>query len=457
MAGGARMQGGLGVRLALALGVLAAVFVAAGQLADGRHAVAQDPERPPNVLVIVTDDQRVSTLDVMEETEEAFSHEGVTYTSAYATTPLCCPSRASILSGQYAHNHGVIRNSSSDPLDFSRTVPAVLERIGYRTAMIGKLSNAWQDGEVPPVFDEISMRWPDGATAEDDLGAQTTSFIDSAEADDSRPWMVWLGTRAPHTPFHPDPEFKDEPVPAPITEGQIEKDISDKPDFVQRAVKRKARTSAGGFDFRRYSDQIAFERESRREMLAVDQMVGRIFESLERTGEDRETLAFLLSDNGYMAGEHGGLARKHLPYRESIQIPMLARWPGHLPAGVDSGGLVANIDVAPTIYEAAGVDPGYTVDGRSLLSGEERSHLYTERLAGREWPRFEGVVTDSLHYVRSFEGESYRTRAQELYRLDEDPFELRNVFARKGPAPAAADELALLAKAARTCAGSACP
>jgi arylsulfatase A-like enzyme len=443
-------------RLALALAALAAIL-AAGALAHDRDARAQAPERPPNVLIIVTDDQRVSTLDVMEETERAFSHQGITFTSAYATTPLCCPSRASILSGLYAHNHRVIRNSASDPLDYSRSVPAVLEGMGYRTAMIGKLSNAWQAGEVPPYFDVVSMKWESARTAEDGLADESVSFIEEAEAADDEPWMVWLGTRAPHTPLLPDPEFEDEAVPAPITPGQIEKDISDKPAFVQRAVRRKPRTSAGGFDFRRYADQIDFERESRREMLAVDQMVGRIFDALARTGEDTETIAFFLSDNGYMAGEHGGLARKHMPYLESVQIPMLMRWPGQVPAGVDSGALVANIDVAPTIYEAVGADPGYEVDGRSLLSGEERTHLYTERLAGREWPRFEGVVTESLHYVRSFEGESFRPLAQELYRLDSDPFELRNVLAGKGRPPATMENLKRLAEAARSCAGAACP
>ncbi len=443
-------------KLAIAL-VALAVAVVAGRIAGGEHAHAQDPERPPNILIIVTDDQRVSTMDVMDETERAFSHEGVSFTSAYVTTPLCCPSRASIMSGLYAHNHGVIRNSSRDPLDYSRTVPAVLEGLGYRTGMIGKLSNAWQAGEVPPNFDQVTMKWEHARTAEDDLASETVDFIDESEAADDEPWMLWLGTRAPHTPLLTDPELENAPVPAPITPGQIERDISDKPRFVREVVKRKPRTTAGGFDFRRYRDQISFERESRREMLAVDEMVGQIFAALEATDEDQETLAFFLSDNGYMAGEHGGLARKHMPYREAIQIPMLMRWPGHVTAGVDADEIVANIDIAPTIYEAVGVDPGYQVDGRSLLSGEERPYLYTERLAGREWPRFEGVITNHLHYIRSFRGESYNKLSEELYRLDRDPFELRNAFAAKGNPPSSVDQLRRLAADARDCAGSECP
>jgi arylsulfatase A-like enzyme len=393
----------------------------------------------------------------MDETERAFSHEGVNFTSAFVTTPLCCPSRASIMSGQYAHNHGVIRNSSRDPLDYAKTVPAILDGLGYRTGMIGKLSNAWQAGEVPPYFDQIEMKWEQGRTAEDDLGDESVEFIDEGEAADDEPWMLWLGTRAPHTPLLPDPEYEDAPVPAPITEGQIERNISDKPAFVRKVVSSPGRTTAGGFDFRRYRDQIEFERESRRELLATDEMVGQIFDALERTGEAEETLAFFVSDNGYMAGEHGGLARKHMPYREAIQVPMLMRWPGHVPAGYDSDQIVENIDIAPTIYEAVGVEPGYTVDGRSLLSPADRPYLYTERLAGREWPRFEGIVTDSDHYIRSFKGESWNPLAEELYRLDGDPFELRNVLAGKGGAPAGLDELRRLAADARDCAGAECP
>jgi arylsulfatase A-like enzyme len=444
------------LRLSLAL-VALSVFVLVARVHSGEPASAQDPERPPNVLIVVTDDQRVSTLDVMDKTERAFSHEGVNFTNAYVTTPLCCPSRASILSGLYAHNHGVVRNSANDPLDYANTIPAKLEAAGYRTAMIGKLSNAWQGDEVPPVFDEIQMRWQHGATAEDDLAAESVDFIGERESEDERPWMLWLGTRAPHTPLLPDPEYKNASVPTPITEGQIERNIADKPGFVQKVVRKPGRTSAGGFDFRRYHDQIAFERQSRREMLSVDDMVGDIFEALERTGEDRDTLAFFISDNGYMAGEHGGLARKHMPYREATQVPMLMRWPGHVPAGLDEDQFVTNVDIAPTIYEAAGIDPGYAVDGRSLLDPTDRPYVYTERLSGHDWPRFEAVTTGRYHYIRSFRGESWRSLAEELYDLERDPYELQNLLDRPGAGPGALTALRGMAEAARHCVGAACP
>ena len=136
---------------------------------------------------------------------------------------------------------------------------------------------------------------------------------------------------------------------------------------------------------------------------------------------------------------------------------MLMRWPGHVPAGLDEDQFVTNVDIAPTIYAAAGIDPGYALDGRSLLSPTDRPYVYTERLAGHDWPRFEAVTTASHHYIRSFRGESWRPLAEELYRTDRVPYELRNLIAGPDPAPAALAELRGMAAAARHCTGAACP
>jgi arylsulfatase A-like enzyme len=188
-------------------------------------------------------------------------------------------------------------------------------------------------------------------------------------------------------------------------------------------------------------------------------MVADIFETLEREGEADETLAFYISDNGYMAGEHGGLARKHLPYMEAIRVPLLMRWPGHVPAGLESTKLVGNVDLAPTIYEAAGVDPGYVVDGRSLFGDHRRTHILIERLVGGNWPRFAGIVTRKLHYIETLRSGSLEARSQELYDRRVDPYQLQNLAV--GPAAASSeDELAVLhalVEAQRDCAGAACP
>lgn len=446
------------LRWAAGLAVLSAVIAASIALAGEPEPapLAKPPERP-NVLIIVSDDQRWGTLDAMPQTRRVFARRGVKYSNAFVTTPLCCPSRASILSGRYAHNHGVIRNDPDDTLDFSRTMPAVLKRLGYRTAVVGKLSNSWQADETPPYFDEVLPRWQNRAVAEDDLAEMAAGYIASAEEADEKPWFMWLGARAPHTPLLPDPEYEAADVQAPLTPGQIEADLSDKPAFLRNAVLDEERTRGAEFDFRSLSDQIDYETRTRRELLSLDDMVGDVYQALKEAGEAGDTLAFYISDNGYMAGEHGGLARKHLPYMEAIRVPMLMRWPGRVPAGRASSKLVANIDIAPTVYDAAGVDPPYVVDGRSLLDRYERPYLLTERLVGGQWSRWAGLVTPRLHYFENLTSRG-RTRTRELYNLGEDPYELENLIkVRPNAVEGEVEELHSLLRFARRCAGYTCP
>jgi arylsulfatase A-like enzyme len=441
--------------LALLGAVIAASFALAGE-PSSPAPLAASPDRP-NVLIVVSDDQRSGTLDAMPKTRRLFSRRGTRYSNAYVTTPLCCPSRASILSGRYAHNHGVVRNDTDDALDYSRTIPAVLRRLGYRTGLVGKLSNAWGPREVPPYFDEVRPRWQDRALAEDDLGEMAASFIASRERSDAEPWFMWVGARAPHLPLLPDPEYRSAAVPAPISAGQVEADLSDKPAYLRAAVLDEERTSSGGFDFRSFSDQIDYEMGTRRELLSLDDMVAEVYKALRVANETNDTLAIYVSDNGYMAGEHGGLARKHLPYMEAIHVPLLVRWPDGSGGEAVSRDLVANIDIAPTVYDAVGVEPPYVLDGRSLLGGRERSYLLIERLVGGHWARFAGLVTRRLHYFENLFQDG-RSRTRELYNLDQDPYELDNLT--KTRPRAAEDEVAqlhALLKSARRCSGSRCP
>ena len=414
------------------------------------------PQRP-NVLIIVSDDQRWGTLDTMPATRRFFAHNGVKYSNAYVTSPLCCPSRASILSGRYAHNHGVIRNDPDDALDYSRTIPAVLDQLGYRTAVVGKLSNAWQPSETPPHFDEVLPKWRNPALAEDDLARMAEGFIASSKESDDVPWFMWLGARAPHMPLLPDPEHEGAAVDAPISAGQIEADLSDKPAYLRSAVRDEERTSNGSFDFRSLTDEVDYEIGTRRELLSLDDMVASVHKALRDAGETRDTLAFYISDNGYMAGEHGGLARKNLPYIEAIHVPMLMRWPGRVADGRRSTSLVANIDIAPTVYDAVDVKPRYVTDGHSLLGGHERPYLLSERLVGGHWSRFAGIVTRRLHYFENLTREG-RTRTRELYNLGEDPYELENLDkVAPGAVEGEIEELHRLLRRARRCAGTSCP
>ena len=353
--------------LALVAGVVA-VAAAAGALAWGPERAAPqgerdasgagEPSRPPNVLLIVTDDQRADhTLSVMDDVRRHFASEGTTFTRAFATTPLCCPSRASIFTGRYAHNHGVVDNVDVSPLDHDTTIQHLLRDDGYLTGMFGKYFNAWELARTPPDFDRWAMldhgyhdaefnvqgrirRVPGSST--DFVARRTIGFVTGAERDDDRPWFAYVAVHAAHRGFEPSPRYEDAPVPRwPSNPAVAETERSDKPLYV-----REQNVDA------RFGDAI--RRDQLRTLMSVDDLVDGVFGALDRLGETRDTLAIFTSDNGFFWGEHG-LSDKRLPYLPSTRVPLLVRWPGRVEPGTRDGRLVANVDVAPTILDAAGV------------------------------------------------------------------------------------------------------
>ncbi|HET7482656.1 MAG TPA: sulfatase-like hydrolase/transferase, partial [Actinomycetota bacterium] len=295
----------------------------------------------PNVLIIVTDDQRAAgTLGVMDATRATFETHGARFTDAYATTPLCCPSRASIFTGRYAHNHQLHTdyNDSSfkdhaDELQQS-TLQRYLHDAGYTTGVYGKYFNGWSLDENPPYFD----RWGiftknyydttvnlDGTVKTIDqystsfVANHGLDFIDQTESNDTQPWFLYLAPYAPHDPQTPAPKYRNIDVPKfhrnPAT---LEEDRRDKPDFAQQEPPTLKTIKT-------------IHRRQLRTLLSVDDMVGRIFGTLRRQGE-QNTLAFFIGDNGYLWGEHG-LLEKDVPYTDSIRVPLMMRWPGHVTAG----------------------------------------------------------------------------------------------------------------------------
>ena len=418
--------------------------------------------RRPNILIIITDDQRGGVgRAVMPETRKWFSKRGVRYTNAFATTPLCCPSRASIFSGRYAHNTGVKRNEDALALDHSRTTQAYLQDAGYRTAIFGKfLNRAGQ--HAPPYFDEwaicnscskayIDGRWNINGTERivsryvtRFLGDQAISFIDSSQ---NHPWLMYVTTPNPHAPYTAEEKYQDAWVPGWSGNPAVfERNKSDKPLYVQSASMSFAKGS------RHRAKQF-------RTLMSVDDMVARIMTKLHTAGELENTLAFFLSDNGFMWAEHG-LWSKRVPYSQSIRVPMFARWPDHLPVGVDDR-LVANIDIAPTALDAADVrlPDGSVFDGHSLLSAHRRDHMFTEAWLGgvRKVPTWASLVTLHDQYVEYYDSEGARTFT-EYYDLEDDPWQLRNVY-RDGVRSNDPDTKVLHDQLLQdsTCAGSTCP
>lgn len=456
--------------VALALVLASCGLFSTGRISEAAQAAAAAGR--PNVLIILTDDQRIGTMDVMPATLRRFADQGTTFSNAFATTPLCCPSRSSIFTGRYAHNHGVQSNArhAPDSLDEETTIQRYLQEAGYRTALFGKYLNLWPVASDPPHFDRWAITSPGhnatgyvGGTwnvegtvrtvdqySTDFIAEEGVRFITGQESTDGQPWFLELAVYAPHLRAVPEAEFADAPVPRFHANPAVrESDRSDKPPYVRR--EKPARIAGIETTHRRVL----------RTLMSVDDLAARIFRTLAATDELDHTLAFFLSDNGFLWGEHGLKAKTHA-YEPSIRIPFYMRWPGNVHPGSVDERFVANIDIAPTILAAVGVpqDPATPMDGRSLLDPAwTRDRILTEfwRLQHVETPSWASLRTAAYHYVEYYRPD-WTVAFREYYDLTADPWELTNLLHDGDPGndPALAPLRAQLA-ADRACAGLNCP
>jgi arylsulfatase A-like enzyme len=403
----------------------------------GKPATGQ--ESPPNILVILTDDQRAAgtvTQLAMPATRRWLRDSGTRFPNAFATTPLCCPSRASIYTGQYAHNHGVRLNDDAPKLDHTDTVQRYLGEAGYQTGIVGKYLNRWPIEEPPPFFERYALLDPPaywGAQANEDghvrqvsrystdyIAARARALIRDFEVTDQTPWMLFVQTNASHPPYQPERAYADVPVGRWNGNPAVaERNLKDKPPYVRNA--KNPVTLEEGREIRR---------RQLRTLMSVDDLVQLIFQTLAHARELGRTLVFFLSDNGFMWGEHGQRAKAH-SYTHSVAIPFFVRWPGHLEPGTVDPRLVANIDVAPTILDAAGVVPSHEVDGRSLLEPFSRTHLFLEFFntpPTMRIPPWASSRTTAEQYVEYYSGDPQRVVFREYYDLQADPWELRNLL-----------------------------
>ena len=401
-------------------------------------------------------------MAVMPRTRRLIGARGTTFLRAHATTPKCCPSRASFFTAQYVHNHHVTSNNMPGRLRQERTVQSALQERGYRTAIFGKYLNAWPVSVDPPFFDDWAIMsgaygkttWNDhgrvgrqGRYTTDLISDRTVGFIRAAEReDDDQPWLAWVTPYAPHLPGTPARRHRGSRLPRfPLTPAMSELDFSDKPDFLDTA--------------RGSPEQIQTARdEGRRSLRAVDEMVARLVDELKRRDELADTLLVFTSDNGLLQGEHGGLIGKDLPYLASSQIPLLARWKGRFRPGTVRRDLVSNVDVATTILRAAGVERA--TDGKSLLSKQRRERLFLEHFGarkartGRELPPWRSLRTRDFHYTE-YRKQNGDLLFREYYDLHEDPWELENVVDALGQARI--DELARSLRVLSRCKTRSCP
>jgi arylsulfatase A-like enzyme len=427
-----------------------------------------DPQRP-NVLVIIVDDQRANegTLKVMPKTRRWLGRRGTRYSSAFSTTPLCCPARASLFSGRYAHNHGVFSNLGKLHFEHRFTVQDYLDNAGYRTAMAGKLFNNWPLKRDPPHFDRWALfdggyfygRYNVNGTIKEIaaystnvLGRRSRAFLKEFEKTDDRPWFLYVAPYAPHAPFTADRRYRGSAVPGwDGNPAVFEKNRSDKPDYVRLRDET-------------YETWKRNRRIQLRSLRSVDDLVGSLRSTMRRLKEDTDTIIFYMSDNGYMWADHG-LFDKGAPYTPSIQIPMFMR----LPKGSDQPGidprLTGLIDVAPTILDVTGLTPDaqHPMDGRSLLSPEPpRQRIFSEyRNNDNIWtpPTWASTRTGDFQYVEYYDDGKRIFR--EYYDLKKDPWQLRNLLGDKNkandPDPATLQALSAQLAADRDCVGAQCP
>jgi N-acetylglucosamine-6-sulfatase len=355
-------------------------------------AQGQQRPAPRNVVLILSDDHRYDFLGFMPAAPawlqtpslDRMARGGAHVRNAFVTTSLCSPSRASILTGQYAHRHGVVDNTSPVP---AGTVffPQRLQKGGYRTAYIGKwhMGEAEADDAPRPGFDHW-ISFPGQGVYEDPVlnangvrgqakGYTTDVLTDSALAwlerrDSARPFFLYLSHKATHAEFIPPKRFQGRyagaKIPYPATMANTERNYRDKPHWVREqryGWHGVAHAYHGDMDFdtfyRRYAETL----------LALDEGVGRVLDYLEKSGLAETTLVLYMGDNGFSLGEHGLIDKRHA-YEESIRIPMLAWAPGYIAPGSKVTELVRNIDVAPTILELAGAEQLADMDGRSVLA-----------------------------------------------------------------------------------------
>ena len=395
------------------MAVVAALAVTGGAI---RGEPAAGAPGKPNVVLITTDDQTAASMFAMRRVDSVLAAQGTTFSNMIASFPLCCPARASWITGAYAHNHGVLDNTARNGGGYeslrepTRVLPAWLNAAGYDTVMIGKWLHDYRPLTRPPGWDVFHGLVPptvtryfnsevtDSRGGKVALGVAEEDYLTDAltrryaipyiygQAGDPDPFFLHLSFTAPHwgtgrnddagrrcasgKPFSfetarakPAPRhatrFRRTPLPKPPSFD--ERDLSDKPAGVRGRKRRRPKVEA--VITTRYRCELA-------SLLAVDEAVNQVNTALEATGAAGETYVIFTSDNGYMHGEHRIRAEKVQPYDEALRVPFVIRGPG-IPAGATVADPVANVDLAPTIMDLADASQpllgGRAIDGISLI------------------------------------------------------------------------------------------
>ena len=435
-------------RAALALPPLLAVGLLVPQAAS-TSAPAAAATTPLNVVLVLTDDQTLGSLAKMPYLS---SQQWIDFPNAVIENGLCCPSRATVLTGQYDTHTGVTHNAQVGDFDPRETLATALQRRGYRTGLIGKYLNMYDGSTVPPGWDDWQVpysttlynqyryplsnngkrEWRGSTPADYQLDLLTTrgqQFIATSAAQ-RKPFFMMFAPTATHTPWKASPAREGMYASEPVVRSPSfnEADASDKPLYIRKRPMR---------------DGAAMDASRRKEWEAArstDDALQRLDSALETAGVKDSTVVIYMTDNGYALGEHRWVT-KRCEYDECLRTPLLVRYPGQAARKVPQ--VASNIDIAPTVLSIAGATTTRPVDGASLLpfldpaaapaptAWREGALIHwpggnTTGLSGKpdSIPQFWGIRTAKDKYVELDTGE------KEYYDLVADPHELVNLLSR---------------------------
>ena len=426
------------------------------------------PVSRPNILVVVMDDVRFDDLGfaghpfVETPNFDRIAKEGMRFANAFAPIPLCSPNRACILTGQYAHTHGITDNRDrSEQSHRLATFPLALNRSGYDTAFIGKWHMGLDDTRRPGFNEWLSFRGqgnyfdPDvndngelctlRGYATDILSKRAAEFI---RRERDRPFLVYLSHKAVHPNLFQDADGSINSIP---DDGGFTPPEKLAHLYEDEPIRRRPNASSYGEGKSALQRPIAgvpplgpstgtpdhVIRNRLRILTAADEAFGGILDALEETGQIDNTVIVLTSDHGYFYGEHGLNEERRLAYEESIRVPLVVRWPGRVAAWAEMDAFALSVDLAPTLLELAGVEPPPAkFHGRSLVPllegavpSDWRASVLIEYFSDAVWPRmvnmgYQAVRTERWKYIRYIDIEGM----DELYDLATDPYEIRNVI-----------------------------
>lgn len=433
----------------------------------GEKGSSDEVKQQPNVVFIITDDQRWDALGFAGNPHlktpniDKLASEGVHFKNYFCTTSLCSPSRASILSGLYASKHGVVNNFTEYPANLP-SFPSVLQSIGYETAYIGKWHMGEGNDEPRPGFDYFVTHKGQGKYYDTEFninGAGTkvvkgyyTNVVskmanDWLKKDRAKPFVLMLGHKAPHSFYTPEPKYEKAFENVRITYPESAFALKDKPKWIAQRLPTWHGIYGPLFDWREnYPDSSAKGVKDFEEMihaywgtiLSVDESVGEIYQTLEEMGELENTIFVFTSDNGLLNGEHG-MVDKRTMHEPSIRVPLIIRFPGltatDKPVVVEKQ--VLTLDVAPTILDLCGAPPLQDVHGQSfkrLVQGDTsnwRKAWHYEYNYEKEFPytpNVRGVRTDNWKYMHYPPGDGGPDKHMaELYHIATDPGENHNL------------------------------